>query len=376
MRAIEEQEKILNEAKEFAEKEIRPLAREIEKKQAIPRSLIDKLAERKYLTPCLPEEFGGLSLNPIYYGLFTEEIGKACSATRAILTVHASLVGETICKLGTDEQKSKWLNVLSSGEKIAAFALTEPDVGTDAKSIQTLYKKNGRTFLLNGRKKWITLGNIADVFLVIATDGKDITAFLVERGKGVKTKPINGLLAGKATHIAEIEFDNVEIPETHVLGTVGGGFTYTVNTALDYGRFSIAWAGLSIAQESLNAMVKYSRTRKQFGKGIYSFQLIQGIIGDAVTKVHAARALCMKAAQMRIDNHNDAVIETTMAKYYTSKVAMEVATDAVQVHGGNGCCDQYPVERLFREAKVLEIIEGTSQVQQEIIARFGLRRYY
>jgi alkylation response protein AidB-like acyl-CoA dehydrogenase len=168
----------------------------------------------------------------------------------------------------------------------------------------------------------------------------------------------------------------VQVSEDSVLGNVGGGFTYIVNTALDNGRYSIAWAGLSIAQEALDAMVTYARTRSQFNKKIYSFQLIQGLIGDAVTQTYAARALCMEAGRMRNEDHEDKVIATTMAKYFTSKVAVQVTGDAVQVHGGNGCHNKYPVERLFREAKILEIIEGTSQIQQEIIARYGLRKYF
>jgi alkylation response protein AidB-like acyl-CoA dehydrogenase len=183
-------------------------------------------------------------------------------------------------------------------------------------------------------------------------------------------------LAGRAAHIAELTFKDVEVPAENLLAKEGSGFTYIVNTALDHGRYSIAWGGLALAQEAVEAMVSYSRKRKQFGKKIYSFQLIQGLIGDAITKTHAGRALCMRAGEMRRDNHPSAVIESTIAKYFTSKIAMEIATDAVQVHGGNGCCNSYPVERLFREAKILEIIEGTSQVQQEIIASYGLRQYY
>jgi hypothetical protein len=168
----------------------------------------------------------------------------------------------------------------------------------------------------------------------------------------------------------------VKIAENCVIGKAGWGFTYIVNTALDYGRYSIAWAGLAIAQEALDAMVSYARRRSQFNKKIYSFQLVQGLIGDAVTQTCAARALCQEAARMRMEDHDDKLMLTTMAKYFASTVAMKVASDAVQVHGGNGCHNQYPVERLYREAKILEIIEGTSQIQQEMIAEYGLHKYY
>jgi alkylation response protein AidB-like acyl-CoA dehydrogenase len=377
MRDIKTQENILTEAKEFAAQEIRPFAAQFEEQESIPRELIDKMAKKGYLAACFPEEYGGLGLDPLSYGLFTEEIGKGCSSTRGLLTVHTSLVGETLLRWGSEEQKKKWLLPMASGEKIACFALTEPEVGTDAKNVQTNYRKKGNKYIINGNKKWITCGDIADLFLVITNGEKGITAFIVEREfAGITTTPIKGLLAGRAAHIAEIEFKDVEVPPENVITKEGGGFSYVVNSALDYGRYSIAWGGIGIIQEALEAMVTYSRRRSQFGKKIYTHQLIQGIIGDAVTKAHAGRALCLKAGKMRRDGDPDAVMETTIAKYFTSKIAMEITIDAVQVHGGNGCYNKYPVERLFREAKILEIIEGTSQVQQEIISSFGLRRYY
>lgn len=371
------QQKIVDESREFAEREIQPFATQFEIDEAIPRDLIKKMAEKGYLAATFPKEFGGLGLDPVYYGLLSEEIGKACSSTRALLTVHTSLVGEAVLRWGNPEQKERWIRPMAKGEKLACFGLTEPDVGTDAKSVKTNYRKEGNKYIVNGAKKWITFGDIADYILTIATGEKGITAFLIEREMaGVKTTPIKGLLASRAAHIAEIDLENVEVPEENVVGRVGSGFTYIVNTALDHGRYSIAWAGIALAQAAVDAMVTYARRRSQFGKKIYNHQLIQGMIGDAVTKVHAGRALCLRAGELRKANDNSAVIETTIAKYFTSKIAMEIATDAVQVHGGNGCYNQYPVERLFREAKILEIIEGTSQVQQEIISSYGLREYY
>ncbi len=371
------QEKILEEARAFAAKEIRPFAAEFEEKEAVSRELIDKMAKRGYLAASFPQEYGGLGLDPVYYGLFTEEIGKACCSTRGLLTVHTSLVGEALVRLGTRQQKERWLLPMARGEQLAAFALTEPEVGTDAKSVQTSYRKEGSKYIINGKKKWITFGDIADLFLVVARGDSGITTFIVERtGGGVVTKPIKGLLASRAAHIAEIEFKDAAVPPENIITKEGSGFSYVVNTALDHGRYSIAWGGIGIAQEALEAMVNYSRQRSQFGVKIHNHQLIQGIIGDAVTRIHAGRALCLKAGQMRRDGDPDAVMETTIAKYYTSKIAMAVTIDAVQVHGGNGCYNRYPVERLFREAKILEIIEGTSQVQQEIIASYGLRRYF
>jgi len=192
---------------------------------------------------------------------------------------------------------------------------------------------------------------------------------------GVKISSTKGLLGRRASHVAEIEFNNVCVPKGNIVGQLGMGFPYVVGTALDHGRYSIAWSGVAVAQEALEAMVTYARKRTQFDKRVCEFQLVQGMIGDAVTKTHAARALCIRAGELRQQGSSDAIVETSMAKYFASKVAMEIAVDAVQVHGGNGCSNCYPVERLFREAKVLEIIEGTSQIQQQMIAKYGLRQY-
>lgn len=371
------QRKIVQEASEFADLKIRPFAADFDKSFSLPKELILDMAQRGYLGANLPVEYGGLGLDEIYYGKFTEEIGKACASTRSLITVHTSLVAGSLLRWGTNEQKEYWLPKLAKGEKIAAFALSEPNAGSDAAAVQTHYEKKEDHFVLNGVKKWITCADLADVFLVFASDSKRVTAFLVERSfKGIETKAITDLLAGRASHMAEISFENVKVPAENILGLEGGGFAYVVNTALDHGRYSIAWAGVAIAQEALDAMVNYVRRRKQFDQKLHNFQLIQGIIADATTKIHAARALCLKAGEMRDSKHEDAVIETNMAKYFASKVAMEVATDAVQIHGAIGFTREYPVERLFREAKVLEIIEGTSQLQQTMIAQHALKRFY
>lgn len=371
------QSEVIDEVAKFSETYIRPFAKQFEEEKAIPTSLIKAMAEKGYLGASLPIKYGGLGLDAVHYGLFTEEIGKGCSSVRSLLTVHTSLVSETLLRWGNENQKNDWLPLFATGKKIACFCLTEPEVGTDANSVKTQYKKVENGYVLKGQKKWITFGDIADVFLVIAECDGSVTAFLVEREFiGVSTSPINGLLAAKAAHIAEVYLDNVFVPESNVIGKPGSGFSYIVSTALDHGRYSIAWAGIAIAQAALEEMVTYSRTRSQFGKKIYNFQLIQAKIADAMTNIQAGRSLCLRAGELRKEKNDESIIMTTIAKYFSSKIAMEITIDAVQVFGGNGCCNVYPVERLFREAKILEIIEGTSQVLQEIISRHGLRKYY
>ncbi|WP_248930389.1 acyl-CoA dehydrogenase family protein [Paenibacillus hamazuiensis] len=370
------EEYVLEAAREYAEAVIRPQAGQFDRQESLPREVIDGLASRGLLGAAIPAEYGGLGLDPLRYGALTEIIGKACCSTRALLTVHTSLVGETLVRLGTQAQRERFLPDMARGSRIACFALSEPGVGTDATSVTTSSRKQGDVYVLNGRKKWISFAAIADLFLVFASDGDKVSAFLAERSMpGLSVKPMSGLLGNRAAHMAEVIFENVEVPAENMVGRPGTGFSFVANTALFYGRYSIAWAGVAIGQAALEEMVGYAREREQFGRKIGEFQLIQGIIADSVTRVHAARALCERSGRMRLSGDDDAVMEVNIAKYFSSKTALQVASDAVQVFGGNGCWNEYPVERLFRESKILEIIEGTSQVQQVMIAGHGMRKY-
>lgn len=366
----------LEEAKLFTASHIRPYAGVFDAEQQLPRSLIQQMADNGFLGATVSPEYGGLGLDALTYGQLTEVIGKACASTRSLLTVHASLVAESISRFGTSAQKSYWLPEMVSGRKIGSFALTEPDVGSDAKHVQTTYQTKNDHYVINGKKKWISFADIADFFVVIAAQEGELTAFLVDsKTPGITCTPMKGLLAHRATHIAAIDFEEVVVPLESRLGKEGQGFTYIVNTALDHGRYSIAWAGLALAQEALEAMSKYSVHRTQFGQKLFRHQAIQGLITEAAAGVHAARALCVRAGTMRMEKHMNYIIETIMAKYFTSRLAMKTATDAVQLHGGNGCSPDYPVERLFREAKILEIIEGTTQIHQQAIAIFCVQQY-
>lgn len=375
-KGVESIEEILISIKDYVEKKIQPRANEIDQKEILPREIIDELAGMGVLGACIPEEYGGLGMDYIQYGRLTEIIGKVCSSTRSLLTVHTSLIGDTLVKRANAYQKERYLPDLSSGKKIWCFALSEPQIGSDASSVQTTYERLEDSFVLNGQKKWITFGEIADFYLVFAQDNGTISSFIVERETpGVSVKPIKGMLGGRGSHMAEIFLKNVKIPEENLLGNIGQGFSFIANTALTSGRYSIAWAGLAIAQAALEEMVNYARVREQFGQKIGSFQLVKAMIADAVTQIHAARALCLRAGELLNKRDNQAVMETNIAKYFTSKVALQVAADAVQIFGGKGCSNEYPVERLFRESKILEIIEGTSQIQQIMIGDFGLRKY-
>ena len=363
-------------AAEYAETAIRPRAGEFDRDEALPREIIDGMADLGLLGARVPVEYGGLGMDALQYGELTETIGKACASARTVLTVHQSLVSETLAKLGNEEQKNRYLPALASGRLIGCFALSEPDNGSDAAAMGTRYETKGDKLILNGRKKWISLAGIADVMIVIAAEGKAISALLVETSTpGVEIWPMKGLLGNRAAHTSEIAFKNVEVPVENVLGQIGAGFSFVVNTALFHGRYSIAWAGVAIGQAALEEMTTYARTREQFGRKIGQFQLVQGMIADTVTQVHAARALCIRAGELWMADHERAIMETNIAKYFSSKAALQAASDAVQVFGGNGCWDQYPPERLFRDARILQIIEGTSQLQQVMIANYGMRKY-
>jgi hypothetical protein len=243
--------------------------------------------------------------------------------------------------------------------------------------MKTTYKRCGDKFILNGKKKWVSFGNIADTFLLAAIGENGVSAFLVDRAfNGITTKQITELFAGKATHIAEVQLTDVEVPLNNLISREGAGFAYVFNTALDYGRYSIAWAGVGMSEEAVDCMAGYITTKAQFGQKLYNFQLIQGIFADAVTQLEAARALCEQTAQERALQQEDAVMYTNMAKYFSSKSAVKITGDAVQVLGANGFSKKYAAARLFAEAKVLEVIEGSSQIQQTLISTYGLQKYF
>ncbi|MER6911894.1 acyl-CoA dehydrogenase family protein [Streptomyces sp. NPDC000594] len=360
----------------FARTEIAPRAAEFDRTGILSREVVQQMADAGFLGASIPVKWGGQGLDALEYGELTESIGKACASTRALLTVHTSLVGETLVDRASNRLKEKYLPDLATGRKIGCFALSEEGAGSDAASITTTYRKQGDVFVLNGRKKWISFAGIADLFLVMATDNGTNSAFLVERDMaGVEIQPMSGFLGNRATHIAEISFTEVEVPAENLVSAIGVGFSFVTNTALFHGRYSIAWAGVAIAQAALEVMCTYATGREQFGVKIGAHQLVQKMVADAVTQVGAARELCRRAGRLRMERSPDAVMETHVAKYFSSTIAQQVTSDAVQILGGNGCWDRYPAERLFREAKILEIIEGTSQLQQLMIADYGYKKF-
>jgi glutaryl-CoA dehydrogenase (non-decarboxylating) len=367
-----EQRALRAEVRAFVEQEIAPHAGRWDREEAIPREIVDKLVERGWLGSMVPAEHGGKGLDQISYGVLTEEIGRGCSSTRSLLTVH-DMACQGILRWGSREQKEKYLGRLARGEILGAFALSEPDAGSDAKGIRTTARaaEGGVGYVLDGTKKWITFGQIADLFLLFAQlDGKP-TAFLVERGApGFSAVPQRGLLGTRGSMLAELKLEGVRTE--HMVGRPGFGISHVVGAALEQGRYSVACGSVAIAQACLDACLAYARERQQGGKPIFDHQLVRAMLSDMITNVRAARLLCMRAGYLRDLGDPGAFAETMIAKHFASSTAMRVATDAVQIHGGNGCHEDFPVSRWFRDAKVMEIIEGSTQIQQSTIARFEL----
>lgn len=359
----------------FVNQEIVPQANHYDQKEYTPPKLIEKIANQGYLGAILPQEFGGKSIDIITYGLLNEEIGRGCSSLRSLLTVH-NMVAHALCKWGNKSQKEYWLPKLASGEVRAAFALSEPHVGSDAKSIETTATLSDNSYILNGQKKWITYGQIADVFLVFAQCAGKPSAFLVEKNSpGLLIKPISGMLGVRASMLAELHFQDCSIPQENLVGKLGFGFSYVASSALDYGRYSVAWGSVGIAQACLEACIQYTSERKQFGVALKEHQLIRQMITEMIANLKAARLLCYQAGYLKAIGDPTSIIETSIAKYFASTTATKIANDAVQIHGANGCTSEYSVARYLRDAKIMEIIEGSTQIQQITIADYGYQEY-
>lgn len=371
-----QQKNAQSEFRAFVNEEICPYASEWDRKEFTPPELIKKIAQRGFLGAILPQKYGGKEMDMMTYGILNEEIGRGCSSVRSLLTVH-NMVAHALCKWGNKSQKEYWLPKLASGEITAAFALSEPNVGSDAKSVETTATLVGDAYILNGQKKWITYGQIADIFLVFSKCEGKPTAFLVEKNSpGLSVKPISGILGVKASMLAELQFNNCYVPLENVVGKLGFGFSYIASSALDYGRYSVAWGCIGIAQACLEACIKYTNERKQFGVYLKEHQLIRQMITQMIANVKAARLLCYQAGYLKDINDPNSIIETSIAKYFASTVATKIANDAVQIHGGNGCSNDYPVERYLRDSKIMEIIEGSTQIQEITIAESGYQNYF
>ena len=369
----EEQIMIRNLMRDFAKNEIIPKASDDDRNGRFPGDILEKMASLGLLGAPLPEEYGGMGIDNMAYTLMIEELGYASFALRSIVSVHVSLFQKILNQWGTEEQKQKYLPHTTKGEMLGCFATTEPNVGSDIASIETSAVLNGGKWRLNGNKMWISNGGVADVALIFAQTDKakkhrGITAFLVDRDTpGFASKDIHGKLGLRSANTAELILEDCLVPVENVLGQVGDGFKIAM-TAFDNARLCVAGGCGGLAQACIDASVLYSQTRQQFGKPIGSYQLVQEMIADMIVETEAARFLTYRAAYLK-DKGVPHTVETSMAKYYASEVALRAANNAIQVHGGYGFSDEYPVERYYRDVKVATLLEGTSQMHKLIIGR-------
>lgn len=365
-----EQAEMKAEFAKFVNNEIKPVAQKFDKEEFLPPEMVEKLSRRGYLGCMLAKEYGGMGLDNITIGLLNEEIGRGCSSVRSLLTVHG-MVALAINRWGSEQQKIKWLPKMAAGETIGAFSMTEPNVGSDAKSIETTAEKeNDDYYVLNGTKRWTTMAQIADIYLVFARCQDGVTAFIVEKNTpGLTVKPINGLMGARASMIGELRLEGCRVHKDNIVGRVGVGLSHVALSCLDYGRYTIAWGCVGIGQACIEDSIKYARNRKQFGTRLRENQLIQKMITEMVVCVKAARMLCYNAGYLKDVGNPDSIMETWVAKYYASTMINKVVSDAVQIHGANGCSSEYNVERYYRDAKINEIIEGTTQMHEVLIDR-------
>jgi alkylation response protein AidB-like acyl-CoA dehydrogenase len=369
----DEQQLIRETARTFADRELADRARENDRNHHFDTELVGKIAAQGYLGAIVPRQYGGAELDYLTYGLIVEEVGRGCSAMRTVISVQTSLVCSGILKWGTEEQKHKYLPKLCSGEWLGCFGLTEPDTGSDAANQKTRAKKTDGGWVINGAKMFISMANYAKVALIFAqTDPekghRGVTCFLVDTDQsGFQPQPIHHKLGLRGSDTASIGLDDVEVSDDDVLGEVGQGFKVAMSN-LDSGRYSVAAGCVGICQGSLDAAVQYAKDRVQFGRPIASFQLVQEMLTDIKVKTDAARMLVWRAGYLK-DTGQPNTTETSVAKLYATEAAIECANTAIQVHGGSGYVDDYPVERYLRDVRVTTLYEGTSQIQKLIIGR-------
>jgi len=355
-----EQELIRSSAREFVDREVAPHAREWDRDETMDSAIVAKLAEVGFLA--------GWELDTVSYCLVMEELGRADSSVRGIVSVNVGLVGKTILKWGTDAQRDQWIPRLATGDALGCYALTEPGAGSDPGSLQTRAERDADGWRISGSKIFITLGTWAALALVFAKTGDRVTCFLVPTDSpGFSAHPIKGKLGLRAQDTGELTMDDVRVPAENVLGEEGGGLKVALS-ALDNGRISLAAGCVGIGQGCLEACLAYTKERQQFGRSIASFQLVQELLAEIAVETDAARLLTWRAA-LAADAGVRHTLESSIAKYYASEASVRAANAAVQIHGGYGYVDEYPVGKYLRDARVTTLYEGTSQIQKLIIGR-------
>lgn len=374
-RLTEEQRMVRRMAREFAEEEMMPYVAEWEEKNEIPMELYGKMGKLGILGGPIPEEYGGAGMDYVAYHLMIEEIARACSSARTTVSVHVSLCSYTILLFGSEDQKQNYLQPLAKAEKLGAWALTEPNAGSDAAGLQLSAKEDGDEWILNGTKMFISNGDIADVVIVFGRINgtkrhEGICAFIVEKGTPGFSPgkiEIGSKLGLRSSHTAELIFEDCRIPKENLIGEIGQGWEIAMKI-LNSGRLSVAAGAVGIGRACLEESIKFAKERYAFGRPIAKFQLIKEKIAQMKAELDAARLLVLNAAQKR-DLGEENTLEVSMAKLFSAQMVMRAADSAIQIHGGYGYSSEFPVERYFRDARVCSIYEGTNEIQKLIIAR-------
>jgi len=374
----EEQQAIQDTARDFANKELKPVASEYDLKEEFPWPIVKKLGELGFMGMIIPQEYGGSEAGNVALATTIMEVSRVCASTGVTLSVHNSLLSNPLLKFGSEKQKKAYLPKLASGEWIGAYALTESGAGSDAANLKTTAVKKGDRYILNGQKVWITNAGVADVIITFAVTDKDarrgnnISAFILEKDfKGFHVGTHEKKLGIRASDTVELSFEDLEVPEENLLGEVNQGFKIAMDT-LDGGRIGIASQACGIAAGCLEESVKYAKEREQFGKPIGAFQPIQWKIAEMAMELDAAKLLTLRAAHLK-DLVKPHTLQASMAKLFSSKACNKAAWHAVQIFGGYGYTKDYPVERFYRDAKITELYEGTTEIQHIVISRAFLR---
>ena len=376
-RLTAEQKMVRKMVREFARGELMPTAAERDRTKEFPAENLKEMAELGLLGMMVPPEYEGAGADAVSYVLALSEVAYACASTAVIMSVHNSIVCDSILHLGTEEQKKQYLPPLAMGEMIGAFAMTEPLAGSDPLRQETIAEQDGDHYIINGVKRFITSGKNAGVVIVTAkTDPnkrhRGISAFLVDKGTpGFSVGRVEDKMGLRASDTVDLYFEDCRVPASQILGGEGGGFALAMK-ALDGGRIGIAAQSIGVAQASLDAAVKYAKEREQFGRPISQFQGVSGPLADMATEIHASRLMALDAAS-RKDRGVNFTMEASMAKLFASEMVNRVTARALQIHGGYGYTKDYPVERYYRDARVFTIYEGTSEIQRIVISRHLLK---
>jgi len=374
---LSQDHKVLQDAvRDFVEKEIKPIAMQIDEEHMIPDSLVRKMAEMGFMGSYIPEKYGGAGLDILSYVIVMEEVSKACGSSGVLISAHTSLACDPIYRFGSEEQKEKWLPKMASGQSIGCFLLTEPDAGSDAGGISTTFKRDGDDYVINGGKIFITNGGYLGTGILLATSNKSlkhkgISAFIVDlQSPGVVILKNEKKLGIRGSYTTAFALDNLRIPAANLLGVEGEGFKIAMET-LNGGRIGIASQALGIAEGAFERALAYSKERKQFGAPICDLQAIQFKLADMCARIETSKLMTYKAAWLK-DNKRNYTMESAMSKMLASEAATYVTKEAIQIHGGYGYIVDYEVERMFRDAKITEIYEGTNEVQRVVISKILL----